>query len=88
MSTNLIRLPQIGVTVEEATVVSWLCNLGERIVEGNSIVIIESEKAEMEIDSPVTGYVRSLVDVGTTVSIGDILGVVTDTPDESIEIED
>jgi pyruvate/2-oxoglutarate dehydrogenase complex dihydrolipoamide acyltransferase (E2) component len=53
---TVIKLPKLGLTMEEATVLKWLKNVGEVVKEGENILLIETEKAVVEIQSPASGY--------------------------------
>ena len=49
-----IAVPQLGV-IEVVAVVEWLSVDGDQVDAGQPIVVIESEKAETEIEAPVAG---------------------------------
>jgi pyruvate/2-oxoglutarate dehydrogenase complex dihydrolipoamide acyltransferase (E2) component len=63
--------------MEEATISTWAVAVGEPVGQGDTIALIESEKVEMELPSPVSGIVAEhLVAVGETVPLGTPLAVV------------
>ncbi len=72
-----VKLPKFGLTMEEATVNSWLVGVGEPVEQGQVIATLETEKVEMELPSPVGGLVAEhLVQAGETVPVGAALAVV------------
>jgi pyruvate/2-oxoglutarate dehydrogenase complex dihydrolipoamide acyltransferase (E2) component len=74
-----VKLPKFGLTMEEATINEWLVALGERVEQGQMLALIESEKVNMELPSPVAGVVAEyLVQVGETVPVGAPLAVIVD----------
>ncbi|MFP3191321.1 MAG: dihydrolipoamide acetyltransferase family protein [Thermoproteota archaeon] len=74
---TIIRLPKLGLTMEEATILNWLKNTGEVVKEGENILLIETEKAIVEIQSPVNGYLlRKMAKEGDRVKVGEPLAVV------------
>jgi pyruvate/2-oxoglutarate dehydrogenase complex dihydrolipoamide acyltransferase (E2) component len=74
-----VKLPKFGLTMEEATINEWLVALGEPVEKGQMLALIESEKVNMELPSPVAGIVAEyLVQIGETVPVGAPLAVIVD----------
>jgi len=72
-----VKLPKFGLTMEEATITTWVAGVGEPIEQGAVLATIESEKVEMELPSPVSGIVAEhLVAVGETVPLGTPVAVI------------
>ena len=66
-----VTMPQLGESVVEGTIGAWLKEIGDRIDKYESLAEVESDKANAEIPSPVSGViVEILVDPGTTVAVG------------------
>lgn len=80
-------LPDLGEGVAEGEVVAWLVAEGDTVEEDTMLVEVETDKATVEIPSPVAGTVVSLgAPEGTIVAVGDVLVEVevegdTATPD-------
>ena len=69
-----VHVPHMGV-VEEGVVIDWLVANGSHVTEGQPLVVIESEKAEIEIEAPGTGTVEVLVSASDEpVRVGTLLG--------------
>jgi pyruvate dehydrogenase E2 component (dihydrolipoamide acetyltransferase) len=56
-----IKMPQMGQSVEEASIVQWLKKEGERVEKGDPLASIQTDKAEIEIESPESGILRKIV---------------------------
>jgi len=71
-----IKLPDIG-DIDSVEIIEVLVNTGDSIAEETSLITVESDKASMEIPSPIAGQVTSvLVKTGDKISMGsDILVV-------------
>ncbi|MFH1371289.1 MAG: dihydrolipoamide acetyltransferase family protein [Planctomycetota bacterium] len=66
-----IRLPKFGDTMEEGTIVACLVKLGDHVKSGDSLFDVETDKATLEMESPVDGYVKHIiVKVGQTYRVG------------------
>ena len=77
MADELIKVPDIG-GAEGAEVVEVLVSPGETIDVEQSLVVVESDKASMEIPAPISGVVSELrVAVGDSVSEGDVILALT-----------
>lgn len=84
--TSDIILPKLGLTMEEAKIVSWLKELGDEIEEDDVIMEVETDKATLEVESPGKGFlVAKKVSIGDSVSVGEVIGVLSD---ENVLIED
>jgi pyruvate/2-oxoglutarate dehydrogenase complex dihydrolipoamide acyltransferase (E2) component len=78
-----VKLPKFGLTMEGAAITSWSVAVGESVAQGQTIALIESEKVEMELPSPVGGVVAEhLVPPGETVPVGTPLIVLVADADE------
>ena len=71
-----VTVPQLGNAMEEVTVAEWYVEVGERVQEGDPIVMIDSEKAQSELEAPATGTIHEIVvRDGGTAEAGDRLAV-------------
>jgi pimeloyl-ACP methyl ester carboxylesterase len=83
-----IAMPKLGMTMREGTVRDWPVPIGARVEKGQVVVVIESEKAEVDIESTASGFVRHVyVDVDETVPCGTLLGALSETADEAFDAE-
>jgi 2-oxoisovalerate dehydrogenase E2 component (dihydrolipoyl transacylase) len=77
MGTYTFRLPDIGEGIAEAEIVAWHVKVGDRIEEDGPIADMMTDKATVEMESPVSGVVRKIAgEVGETVAIGSPLVVI------------
>jgi pyruvate dehydrogenase E2 component (dihydrolipoamide acetyltransferase) len=66
-----VRLPQLGQTMEEGTVVNCLVNVGDEVKKGDVIFEIETDKATLEMESPADGFVKHIIaKVDETLPVG------------------
>ncbi|QBS38319.1 2-oxo acid dehydrogenase subunit E2 [Thermaerobacter sp. FW80] len=73
------RLPDVGEGIHEGEIVRWLVKPGDRIQEDQPLVEVQTDKATVEIPSPVAGVVRELrAKEGDVVPVGSVI-VVIDT---------
>ena len=56
-----VRLPQLGQTMEEGTIVNCLVKVGDEVKKGDVIFEIETDKATLEMESPVEGFVKYIL---------------------------
>jgi 2-oxoisovalerate dehydrogenase E2 component (dihydrolipoyl transacylase) len=77
MGTYTFRLPDIGEGIAEAEIVAWHVKLGDRIEEDGRIADMMTDKATVEMESPVSGTVIEVAgEVGDVVAIGAPLVVI------------
>ena len=71
-----VIVPQLGNAMEEVTVAEWYVDVGERVREGEPIVMVDSEKAQGELEAPATGTIHEIVvPPSGTAEAGDRLAV-------------
>jgi pyruvate dehydrogenase E2 component (dihydrolipoamide acetyltransferase) len=79
-----VVLAKLSPTMEEGTIVSWNKNEGDAIKVGDVLAVIETDKANMEMEALGAGVLRKiLVPAGGKAPIGSLIGVIAD-PNEDI----
>jgi 2-oxoisovalerate dehydrogenase E2 component (dihydrolipoyl transacylase) len=74
MAERVFAMPDLGEGLEEGEIVAWLVNEGDTVTLNQPLVEVETEKAVVEIPSPVAGVVSALhVSAGETVVVGGAL---------------
>jgi 2-oxoisovalerate dehydrogenase E2 component (dihydrolipoyl transacylase) len=77
-----IKMPQLGESVVEGVVAHWLKQIGDPIALHEAIVEIETDKINTEITAPAAGVLSEiLVPAGTRVSVGTVVGRITQKND-------
>ena len=81
------RLPDIGEGIAEAEIVAWHVKVGDTIAEDQQIADMMTDKATVEMESPVAGKVLELAgEVGDQIPIGSVLAVIeTEGADRAAE---
>ncbi|MEM4720976.1 MAG: dihydrolipoamide acetyltransferase family protein [Candidatus Methanomethylicaceae archaeon] len=77
-----IRVPKIGMTEDEITVVNWLKKDDDIINKGDEIVVIETAKVTYTMEAPSYGILHILKKVKEKVKVGDVLGILADSKEE------
>ncbi len=82
------RLPDIGEGIAEAEVVAWHVKVGDAVSEDQGLADMMTDKATVEMESPVTGIIVSLAgEVGDMIPIGSTLVVIEVEGDEASNSE-
>ena len=77
-----LTLPKMGESVEEATIVSWLKNVGDQVSTDDFVVEIATDKVDSEVPSEVEGVVvEHCFKINDVVKVGDTLCVIETTSD-------
>ena len=69
-----IKVPAVGESISEVTLVKWLKKDGEWTERDEVIAELESEKATFEINAEKAGLVKQVAKEGDTLAIGDVVG--------------
>jgi 2-oxoisovalerate dehydrogenase E2 component (dihydrolipoyl transacylase) len=77
MAKYEFKLPDIGEGIAEAEIVAWHVKLGDRIEEDQPLADMMTDKATVEMETPVAGKVVELAgEVGDQIAIGSVLAVI------------
>jgi 2-oxoglutarate dehydrogenase E2 component (dihydrolipoamide succinyltransferase) len=76
-----IIAPPLGEGVSEAILASWLKRPGDRVAKGEGLLVLETDKASVEVSADVEGVVAAVfIDAGESVAVGAILGRIEEAP--------
>jgi pyruvate/2-oxoglutarate dehydrogenase complex dihydrolipoamide acyltransferase (E2) component len=73
MATQII-FPKIGFSMNEGVLAEWLAEEGATVAEGQPLFSLESDKSTNEVESPASGVLRIVGQIGETYEVGAIIG--------------
>lgn len=77
MATFEIKMPKLGESITEGTIVSWSVKVGDTIQEDDVLFEVSTAKVSAEIPSPVAGKILQLLFAeGDTVAVGTVVAIV------------
>ncbi|AEG51248.1 biotin/lipoyl attachment domain-containing protein [Sphingobium chlorophenolicum L-1] len=71
-----VLLPKIGFSMNEGTLAEWLVEDGGQAVEGQPLYALESEKSTQEVESPASGTLKIIAQIGETYEVGTLLATI------------
>jgi 2-oxoisovalerate dehydrogenase E2 component (dihydrolipoyl transacylase) len=75
--TTRVTMPQLGESVHEGTISRWLVKPGDKVVEFEPMLEVDTDKVNAEVPAPVSGILKEiLAKEGTTVQAGAEIAVV------------
>ncbi|AHB87998.1 pyruvate dehydrogenase dihydrolipoamide acetyltransferase E2 component PdhC [Thermosynechococcus sp. NK55a] len=81
-------MPALSSTMTEGKIVSWLKSPGDKVAKGETVLIVESDKADMDVESFYDGYLAVItVPAGEVAAVGSTIGLVAETEAEIAEAE-
>ena len=87
MATHEIFMPALSSTMTEGKIVEWLKQPGDKVERGESVLVVESDKADMDVESFNEGYLAAvLMPAGGTAPVGETIGLVVETEAEIAEV--
>jgi 2-oxoglutarate dehydrogenase E2 component (dihydrolipoamide succinyltransferase) len=73
-----IRVPSLGESIVDATIVQWLKKPGEQIARNEPVVELETDKVNVEVPAEQAGVLESISrNEGDIVEVGEVLGIIT-----------
>ena len=81
-------MPALSSTMTEGKIVEWLKNPGDKVGRGESVLVVESDKADMDVESFNEGYLAAvLMPAGSTAPVGETIGLIVETEAEIAEAQ-
>ena len=88
MATFEIFMPALSSTMTEGKIVEWLKKPGDKVGRGESVLVVESDKADMDVESFNEGYLAAvLMPAGSTAPVGETIGLIVETEAEIAEAQ-
>jgi pyruvate/2-oxoglutarate dehydrogenase complex dihydrolipoamide acyltransferase (E2) component len=81
-----IKIPKLGVTMKSAKLLRWQWQSGESVKEGDSVVIIETDKVTYEVPAPSSGILHPVSQEGEMYEVGEIVGYIAKDREEYEQI--
>ncbi|WP_072925649.1 dihydrolipoamide acetyltransferase family protein [Microcystis aeruginosa] len=78
-----IFMPALSSTMTEGKIVSWVKSPGEKVSKGETVLVVESDKADMDVESFYDGYLAViLVEAGQEAPVGEAIAYIAETEAE------
>ncbi|KAF2608276.1 hypothetical protein F2Q68_00044211 [Brassica cretica] len=78
-----IFMPALSSTMTEGKIVSWVKSEGDKLSKGESVVIVESDKADMDVETFYDGYLAAImVEEGGVAPVGSAIALLAETEEE------
>lgn len=78
-----VFMPALSSTMTEGKIVSWLKSPGDKVEKGETVLVVESDKADMDVESFHEGYMASIiVPADGTAPVGAAIALIAETEDE------
>ena len=81
-----IFMPALSSTMTEGKITSWVKSPGDKIEKGETVVVVESDKADMDVESFYEGYLGVIITpAGESAPVGSAIAYVAETKEEIAE---
>ncbi|KAG0480552.1 hypothetical protein HPP92_011410, partial [Vanilla planifolia] len=78
-----IFMPALSSTMTEGKIVSWVKSEGDKLSKGESVVVVESDKADMDVETFYDGYLAAImVEEGGVAAVGSAIALLAETEEE------
>ncbi|MBC1237815.1 dihydrolipoamide acetyltransferase family protein [Nostoc sp. 2RC] len=83
MSIHEVFMPALSSTMTEGKIVSWVKSPGDKVEKGETVVVVESDKADMDVETFYEGFLAHIiVQAGETASVGEAIAFIAETEAE------
>ena len=78
-----VFMPALSSTMTEGKIVSWAKSEGDKVEKGETVVVVESDKADMDVESFYEGYLAIIMtEAGEMAKVNDAIAYLAETPEE------
>ena len=71
-----LKMPDLSAAADEVTITEWLVEVGDQVERGQNILAVETDKAQMDVESAVTGQLKQIVAGNDqTVAAGQVIAI-------------
>jgi len=78
-----VFMPALSSTMTEGKIVSWVKAAGDKVEKGETVVVVESDKADMDVESFYEGFLATIiVAAGDVAPVGSAIALVAETEAE------
>ncbi|VXD24644.1 Dihydrolipoamide acetyltransferase [Planktothrix serta PCC 8927] len=83
MAIHEVFMPALSSTMTEGKIVSWQKSPGDKVEKGETVLIVESDKADMDVESFYEGYLATIiVPAGEAAPVGNTIALIAETQGE------
>ena len=80
------KFADIGEGIHEGVILKWMFEEGDKVEEGDTLVVVETDKVNAEIPAPESGILKKRgAEVGETIHVGETLALIDDGSEETKE---
>ena len=84
-----LSMPALSSTMETGKIVTWLKNPGDRVEKGENILVVESDKADMDVESFHSGILASiLIPAGASAPVGAPIALIAESEAEVAQAQE
>jgi pyruvate dehydrogenase E2 component (dihydrolipoamide acetyltransferase) len=84
-----VFMPALSSTMTEGKIVSWSKAPGDKVEKGETVLVVESDKADMDVESFYEGYLAAIaVPAGESSPVGSTLGLIAETEAEIAQAQE
>jgi 2-oxoglutarate dehydrogenase E2 component (dihydrolipoamide succinyltransferase) len=77
-----IKVPELAESITEGTISQWLINIGDKVTKGDSVVELETDKVNIELNAEHSGVItKVLKETGDIVEVGDVIAIIEENTD-------
>ncbi|MEL6879972.1 MAG: biotin/lipoyl-containing protein, partial [Cyanobacteria bacterium J06607_10] len=78
-----VFMPALSSTMTEGKIVSWAKSAGDKVEKGETVVVVESDKADMDVESFYEGYLAIIItEAGEMAQVNDAIALLAETKEE------
>lgn len=84
-----VFMPALSSTMTEGKIVAWSKSPGDKVEKGETVLVVESDKADMDVESFYEGYLAAIaVPAGEAAPVGSTLGLIAETKAEIAQAQE
>lgn len=85
--SEVILMPKLAMSMKQGTLTEWCVAEGDRIEDGQVVLVIETEKVSYELEAPASGFIHIIAQQDETIPVLETLAIIADSEEELAQVQ-
>jgi len=85
--SEVILMPKLAMSMKQGTLTEWCVAEGDRVENGQVVLVIETEKVSYELEAPASGFIHIIAQQDETIPVLETLAIIADSEEELAQVQ-
>ena len=85
--SEVILMPKLAMSMKQGTLTEWCVAEGDRVENGQVVLVIETEKVSYELEAPASGFIHIIAQQDETIPVLETLAIIAESEEELAQVQ-